>query len=134
MSNGMSASAREEICAHLRACEEALLDPAVRRDPARVSALLAEDFLEFGSSGRVWTREQILELLATESYDPPAMEDFQCDLIGTDVALVTYKTVRMDAGSGLRAAVLRSSIWIREAGEWRVRFHQGTKQEATKIL
>jgi hypothetical protein len=23
--------------------------------------------------------------------------------------------------------VLRSSLWIREYGEWRVRFHQGTK-------
>ena len=55
------------------------------------------------------------------------MEEFQCDLIGEDVALVTYKTVRADAASGLRAEVLRSSIWIREAGDWRVRFHQGTK-------
>jgi hypothetical protein len=116
----------DEICAHLRASEEALLDPAVRRDPARMAALLADDFLEFGSSGRVWTREEILELLATESYDRPAMEDFRCDLIGEDVALATYKTVRVDAGSGSRSAVLRSSLWIREFGEWRVRFHQGT--------
>jgi hypothetical protein len=123
----MSGQTREEICAHLRACEEVLLDPAVRRDRARVATLLAEDFLEFGSSGRVWTREEILELLATESFDPPAMEDFQCDLIGEDVALARYKTVRMDAGSGSRSAVLRSSLWIRESGEWRVRFHQGTK-------
>jgi hypothetical protein len=127
MSRGVSRDTREEIGAHLRACEETLLDPAVRRDRERVAALLAEDFLEFGSSGRVWTREAILELLATESYDPPAMEDFQCDCIAEDVALVTYKTVRTDAGSGLRAMVLRSSIWIRESGEWRVRFHQGTK-------
>jgi len=118
---------REDIGADLRAREEALLDPAVRRDRARVAALLAEDFLEFGSSGRVWTREAILELLATESYDAPAMEDFQCDSIGADVALVTYKSVRVDAGSGARSAVLRSSLWVRKAGEWRVRFHQGTR-------
>jgi hypothetical protein len=123
----MSGEIHSEIDAHLRACEEALLDPAVRRDRKRVAALLAAGFLEFGSSGRMWTRAEVLELLATESYDPPAMEAFQCDLIGVDVALVTYKTVRVDAGSGLRTAVLRSSIWIREAGEWRVRFHQGTK-------
>jgi hypothetical protein len=57
----------DTLCAHLRACEEALLDPAVRRI-ARVAAFLAEDFQEFGSSGQVWSREQILELLATEDY------------------------------------------------------------------
>jgi hypothetical protein len=119
---------QQKISAHLRACEEALLDPLVRRDSARVGALLTEDFLEFGSSGRVWTREQILELLASEDYHPPAMEDFKCDLIGEGMALVTYRTVRMEGNSVSRSAVLRSSIWVREKGTWRVRFHQGTKE------
>ena len=123
----MSGKTREKICALLRACEEALLDPEVRRDRARVEALLAEDFLEFGSSGRAWSREEILELLATETYQPPVMEDFSCDWLAESVALVTYKTVRVDPESGLRAVVLRNSIWIEKSGEWRVRFHQGTK-------
>jgi hypothetical protein len=124
----MSGDAEETICAHLRACEEALLDPLVRRDRARVAELLAEDFREFGSSGRVWTGGEILELLATEDYRAPAMEDFHCDSIGEGVALVTYRTVRMDAESGLRSAVLRSSLWTKKSGAWRVRFHQGTKE------
>jgi hypothetical protein len=121
------ASTHDAICAHLRACEEALLDPAVRRDRARVAALLAEGFLEFGSSGRVWSRERILDLLASEDYQPPAMEDFRCEWIAEGVALVTYQTVRLDPETGHSAAVLRSSIWIHESGVWRVRFHQGTK-------
>jgi hypothetical protein len=119
---------REEICAHLRACEEALLDPLVRRDRERVTALLAEDFCEFGSSGRVWTREEILELLANGDYSPPSIADFKCDLIGEGVALVTYRTVRAEAETGLRSAALRSSLWTKKSGEWRVRFHQGTKE------
>jgi hypothetical protein len=129
----MTGETDEVVCAHLRACEAALLDPAVRRDRERVAALLAEDFQEFGSSGRVWSREEILELLATEDYRPPAMEDFKCDLIGEGVALVTYRTVRMDAESGLRSAALRSSLWAKNSGTWRVRFHQGTKQGITEI-
>ena len=72
------------------------MDPAVRRDRERVAALLAEDFVEFGSSGRVWTRESILELLATETYTPPAVEDFACRMLGEDVALVTYRAVRIE--------------------------------------
>ena len=127
-----NAKNREEACAHLRRCEEALLDPAVRRDRAKVAALLAEDFQEFGASGRVWSREAILDLLASEDYTPPAMEDFECHWIGDGVALVTYRSVRTDPDSGQGSAVLRSSIWIEQAGQWRVRFHQGTREQAKR--
>ena len=123
----MSGKTREEICAHLRVCEEALLDPEVRRNRARVAALLAEGFLEFGSSGRVWSREEILELLAHETYQPPAMEDFRCDCLAEGVALVTYKTVRVDPESGPRAVVLRSSVWMKESGECWCGFTRGRK-------
>jgi hypothetical protein len=113
-----------ELSDHLQVREQSLLDPAVRSDRAQVAALPSEDFEEFGSSGRIWSREQILDLLATESYTPQTMADFKCHRIAEDVALVTYKTVRIDTGQS--SAALRSSIWIMEAGEWRVRFHQGT--------
>ena len=123
----MSIDTHQDLCAHLQTCEQALLDPAVRRDRRRVSELLTEDFLEFGSSGRVWTREQILELLETENYQPPAMEDFKCALIADGAALVTYRTVRTDAVTSEKATTLRSSLWTKESGAWRVRFHQGTR-------
>lgn len=115
------------LCAHLHALEAALLSPELRRDRAQVGALLAEDFLEFGSSGSVWTREQILDLLATEDYLPPAMKDFQCHLLAEEVALVTYRTMRINAQTGQNKTVLRSSVWTLVAGDWRVRFHQGTR-------
>ena len=59
--------------------------------------LLTEDFVEFGSSGRIWTRDQIIELLAIETFAPLHMKDFRCDLLAEDVALVTYRAVRDDA-------------------------------------
>jgi hypothetical protein len=122
-----NADTRDELCAHLRALEEALLDPAVRRNSARVATLLSKDFLEFGSSGRIWTREQTLELLATEDYTPLMMEDFKCDWISDNVALVTHRSAPTDAQSGIKSVALRRSLWVEESGDWRVRFHQGTK-------
>jgi hypothetical protein len=107
--------------------EEALLDPGVRRDPAVVESLLADDFLEFGSSGRAWTRDQIIELLANETFSPVQIESFHCDLLADGVALVTYRALRTDAQTGNRTSSLRSSIWTNRLGEWRVRFHQGTR-------
>ena len=80
----------EDIAAHLLSLEQALLDPALRRDRARVSELLTEDFVEFGSSGRKWTRPEILDLLATEEYIPPVIENFECHPIAAGVVLATY--------------------------------------------
>jgi len=84
----MEADLDETTKAELEPLELMLMDPVVRRDRKRVSALLAEDFLEFCSSGRVWTREATLELLATETYTSPPIEDFACGMLGKDSALV----------------------------------------------
>jgi hypothetical protein len=124
-----SETTMEKIAAHLRACEETLLNPGVRRDRARVAAMLAEDFFEFGASGRHWTRDEILDLLETEEYSPPSIEDFQCRQIAKDVALVSYRAVRIDSVTGNLSATLRSSIWTHELTGWRMRFHQGTRCE-----
>ncbi len=96
----MDAAMDEATRAELERLELLLMDPAVRRDRERVAGLLAEDFVEFGSSGRVWTREATLELLATETYTPPAVEAFACRMISEDVALVTYRAVRGRCGVG----------------------------------
>ena len=116
-----------QLAAQLRKCEETLLDPAIRRDRARVAALLADDFVEFGASGKIWAREEILTLLATEEYHPPVIESFECVRIAPDVALATYHAVRTDATTGERSVTLRSSIWSKEPWGWRMRFHQGTR-------
>lgn len=118
--------ASQDTAAHLRAFEEALLDPAVRRDRARVEQFLAEDFEEFGSSGRVWTRTQILDELAGERYVPPAIEDFRCAMLTDAVALVTYRSVKSFDGAGAQITSVRSSIWTKKDGIWKLRFHQGT--------
>jgi hypothetical protein len=111
----------------LERLERLLLEPEVRRDRARVTALLSENFFEFGKSGRVWTRDRILELLGSEDYTQPEAEGFVCHGVVPDVVLVTYRTVRLDEGTGEREVTLRSSLWVKEAEGWKVRFHQGTQ-------
>lgn len=116
----------DATAAELERLELMLMDPEVRRDRERVSHWLAEDFIEFGSSGRVWTRQSTLELLATEAYAPPLVEDFACRVLAPDVVLLTYRAVRNDALSGEHTATFRSSLWTRKSGSWQMRFHQGT--------
>jgi hypothetical protein len=108
--------------------EQQLMDPVFRKDRGRVSALLAEEFREFGASGRVWSREAILDLLASEMPRPAsAVEDFAIQHIGPEAVLVTYRAVCAQGESGVPHASLRSSLWIRSKDGWQVLFHQGTK-------
>jgi ribonuclease HI len=114
------------VAAELLRAEMQLLDPTVRRDRDKVSAYLAADFFEFGKSGRAWSRQAILQELATETYTPPLLEGFACRFIAENVVLVTYRTVRINAKTGSREPALRSSLWSRQSGKWKLRFHQGT--------
>jgi hypothetical protein len=122
-----SVPVNEKIAQHLQYLEQSLLSPSVRRDRDRVVALLANDFVEFGSSGKIWTREQVLEMLGTEEADvTPAVEDLNCNFISEGVVLLTYKTRRTNEETGKSFVTLRSSLWAMQAGVWQLRFHQGT--------
>lgn len=127
---GLEQEEVREISAQLRELEQSLLNPAVRRSRIRLRELLADDFMEFGSSGRVWNRTTIIDLLSKETaFVPPMITEFECALLAPGVALVTYRTLRTDDKSGERLSSLRSSIWTHVSGEWKMRFHQGTRTQ-----
>ncbi len=103
--------------------EKRLLEPAVRRDPHAAGALLAEEFREFGSSGRVFDRQAVLSLLASEplsSIPIAVITDFSLTRLAADTVLVTYKATQPSR------CTLRSSLWVLREGRWLMLFHQGT--------
>lgn len=124
----MTDVAQDEVTKQLLELEKTLLDPSVRRNPAQVDGLLAADFMEYGSSGRVWSRAETLSMLAHEEgyTEPPLVRDFACRPLALGVVLATYRAVRMDRASGKARETLRSSIWSKDAQGWQMRFHQGT--------
>lgn len=91
----------------------------MRLNRAALSALLHEDFREFGTSGRVYDRASIIEaLLAGDGASANAF-DFKAVSLSPNVVLLTDRT---DTPS------LRTSIWSRGPdGAWRLRHHQGTR-------
>jgi hypothetical protein len=105
----------------VRDCERALLTGAVRGDRLSAGLLLHPDYREFGKSGRVWDKESVLDLMEdTSELVQIRAEDLEIVPLGADVVLVTYDSVTP------QARARRSSVWVREAGRWQVRFHQGT--------
>ena len=109
----------------LQRLEEELLRPEVRRCPEKMAALLADDFLEFGRSGRIYDKVNILETVAQQCDGQLSLSQFSAKVLAPSVALVTYWSTLRDA-NGKERHSLRSSIWTRTEKEWRLVFHQGT--------
>ncbi|QBF31950.1 DUF4440 domain-containing protein [Thalassococcus sp. S3] len=109
----------------LQGLESLLWRPEIRFDPEGMDRLLAPDFLEYGRSGRIYTRQDILAV-----HSPPdafratfPLPYFRAGFLSRDAALVTYVSeIHFDTGS---ERANRSSIWIRTASSWLLRFHQG---------
>src|SRR5260221_14148640 len=77
---------------HLRSLEKRLLNPAVRKDLEQVSTLLADDFVEIGSSGRSFDKAQVLECLRNEiPRGKSLLSSFVAKPLGSTAFLVTYR-------------------------------------------
>jgi hypothetical protein len=120
------------LAEQLLACEKKLLDPILRRNPEKLASLLDDDFVEFGSSGRIYDKRQVLYHLSRQVPAVLAIQEFRVFELGPDAALVTYRA-RADSGKGRDEKYsLRSSVWVQRAGEWKLIFHQGTMIEGPK--
>ncbi|MBQ0928473.1 nuclear transport factor 2 family protein [Saccharopolyspora endophytica] len=99
-----------------------LQEPGVRGDAEAVRALLHPEFREFGASGVVWDRESIVRATEASSGGEERIEasDFHPTRLGPDAILLTCTTRYRGASA------LRTSVWVRHAGEWLLLHHQGT--------
>ena len=113
---------RDQWFKDLHGLESQLLDSSVRTDSELLASILSDDFVEFGSSGRVYTKEMLIEMMTGEAQAPVLMRDFSVRKLGDTTALVTYRTVGQ---SGQEAR--RSSVWSNTKGGWKMVFHQGTR-------
>jgi hypothetical protein len=128
-------SEKSERAALLRDLEERLLSTAGRSSTRIINELLADEFVEFGSSGSVSTKRDALKFLPEESRDGHRYEfitgDWQVRDLAEGVALVTYRVTRKDLTAGTSLTSLRSSTWKHRDGRWQMVFHQGTRIPAS---
>jgi hypothetical protein len=110
----------------LQHLEERLLTNAVRKDAREVSSLLVPEFREYGSSGRVYSKTEIIDQLQSEPSTNFSLKNFEIQHLSDQIVLVTYRAVKQNPGS-LPVESLRSSIWVFRDERWQMLFHQGTK-------
>lgn len=111
----------------LRRLEEELWREETRFDITYMKEILAEDFIEYGRSGRVYSREDTLAVARQPIHAVLPLPDLAIRLLAGDVAQVTYNSATTLDGEVQHGH--RSSIWARTDSSWVLKFHQGTPFE-----
>ena len=93
------------------------------RNSARVADILAENFVEFSSSGLELNKTQVIACLQAESPCLFTASQFNVRMLAPNIALVTYRAHRHSTPP---VHSLRTSIWEQKQGKWKIIFHQGT--------
>lgn len=93
-------------------------------DRERLMATIADSFVEFGASGKVYNKQQTIEILekrdAAQVNNNWSAYDFVCHKITGEQYLLMYTLRRPDN------ITKRVSVWEKSNNQWRILFHQGT--------
>jgi len=111
----------------LREIECELHEPSTRGNRKRLAQLLHPSFREFGRSGGVGAREEVIAHLLAET-EPPRIvtQNFAMLELAPSVVLLTYQSAHVTAAGSLERHANRASLWVRDGSLWQMVFHQGT--------
>ena len=104
----------------IESLEKKLLVSASRKSINTLDELLADDFKEFGKSGLVYNKQDILSRLPNEEPKEFNAKYFEVKSLGDTAYLINFRTLENSV------EVLRSSIWKSINGRLQMVFHQGT--------
>jgi hypothetical protein len=112
----------------INALELSFFDFGVRHSIDKLNELIADNFVEYGRSGKVLNKKDIISLLLNT--EPPAakLENFKIKNLSDDFLLVNYISI-INKKDKLAEKTLRTSIWKLYGEKWKVIFHQGTPTE-----
>ncbi len=96
-----------------------VLDDRVRKSD-QLNELLADDYVEIGSSGETYSKQHVIAALSMEAPRDIKASEFKARELFPGNVLVSYRA-RQD-----NINTLRTSLWQLRAGRWQLVFHQGT--------
>ncbi len=108
--------------------EESLWIAETRFDPAYMETVLHPDFIEFGCSGRRYTRTEIMAFTGDTIQVKLPFDQFTFRPISDTVVHITYIS---EVQYEHLQVCNRTSIWVYLDGRWQLHFHQGTPTEKT---
>ena len=113
-----------KLADELKALEVRVMTAAGAGRAQDVAEFIADDFLEIGSSGRKYSKSDVLDALPDLPRRKFSLNDFQVRELAPDLALVNYRSQAVAKDS--IAWAHRTTIWARRNGQWQIVFHQAT--------
>ena len=90
--------------------------------------ILANEFIEYGSSGTIYNKQQTLDIICTVPDSYYQITDFSARPLASGLVLATYTASRYSLKTQREmGSSRRSSIWQLIDNQWQLLFHQGTK-------
>ena len=110
--------------------EKKLMDHDVRSNADKIKELLEKDFIEFGSTGKVYkyTEGDVFDNSDNKNISYEILS-YAFRQLAPDVVLMIYKVKKTDLIMKKEELTLRSSIWRKKSEDVKMVFHQGTKTE-----
>ena len=103
----------------------------IKKDAAFFSRTLAEDFTEVDANGDTTDREDFVKSVSDSDLTNILLYNFKAIPLNDTAAVVTYDRVllrkKMDFGSRRYQHV--SSTWVKDGGQWKLKFQQITPNE-----
>ncbi|MFK7758633.1 MAG: DUF4440 domain-containing protein [Phycisphaerales bacterium] len=108
--------------------EDLFHDYAVRRNRIRLGELLSSEFTQMDSSGKIISREELLDEAQHERSVTRKISNFQIKLVNTkymtvDIFQTTYLLREVDT-KGKTSQSIKTSIWRRVDYDWKLFSHQ----------
>lgn len=112
--------------------EKALINPEVRKSAEKLAAIISSSFFEFGSSGQMYHyhKGDVFDDGPVKNMDWEII-DFSLMQLAGECVLATYKAVKHSEPDASKKTSLRCSLWEKESGTWKIKFHQGAIAKET---
>jgi len=114
-----------EIFECLIKLEKKLHSIKVRKSKKQLEALLADGFIEIGSSGKLYDKNKTIDRLTNSKPYEIISSDFKLNIITPEVMQLVYRT-KYYINTKEPGNTVRNSIWKKIDGKWQMIFHQGT--------
>jgi len=109
--------------ARLQQGELDLLQGPDRRNDRHLAAVLHDDFVEIGRSGRRWSKAEIIDALLEEAGSVDlVVDEWESTRLSSTFTLLTYRL-----GGAAEPQSRHSSLWDTSGPQLVLRFHQGTR-------
>jgi hypothetical protein len=106
--------------------EKKLMMPEYFNAFEEIRDLLDDEFVEVGQSGKIYNKVEVLEILNNRSNTKYIISDIKFSVLSGNLVLLNYKAYKYRDTIAVNTPSVRSSIWQKTNGCWRLRFHQGT--------